>query len=117
MELSGDHFYEIVNATGPVQATFEKLDGSTRHELVVEIYKNGGLLTRGNTSAGFGKVIVSADATTGVAQAPQVVAGNVTTTSKPTTNVTAVKTTSLPITNSTTMKTTLPVTNTTTSNP
>jgi hypothetical protein len=117
MELSGDHYYEIVNATGPVQATFEKLDGSTRHELVVEIYKNGGLLTRGNTTAGFGKVIVSADATTGVAQAPQVVAGNMTAASKPTTNVTAVKTTSLPVSNSTTIKTTIPVTNTTTSTP
>jgi hypothetical protein len=59
---SGDRFLEILNATGRVEASFEKLDGSTRHELVVEIYKNGGLLTRGNTSAGFGKVAVSANA-------------------------------------------------------
>ena len=40
---SGDRFLEIENATGPVEASFEKLDGSTRQELVVEIYKNGGL--------------------------------------------------------------------------
>ncbi|MDP2796453.1 MAG: hypothetical protein Q8N94_02950 [Methanoregula sp.] len=84
MELSGDHFYEIVNATGPVQATFEKLDGSTRHELVVEIYRNGGLLTTGKTSEGYGKVTVSADATTGVAQVPQIGVGTLTTTAAPT---------------------------------
>ena len=127
---SGDRFYEIENATGPVEVTIEKMDGSTRHELVVEIYKNGGLLTSGKTSAGFGKVTVSADATTGVAQAPQAGAGNmtatavpttasgnVTTTTKPVTNVTTVKTTSPPVTNVTTAKTTAPLTNTTTSSP
>jgi len=70
VDKSGDQFYEIENAKGPVQATFEKLDGSTRHELVVEIYKNGQLLTSGKTSDAFGKVTASADATTGVAQIP-----------------------------------------------
>ncbi|MDO8871752.1 MAG: DUF333 domain-containing protein [Methanoregula sp.] len=70
VDKSGDRFYEIANAIGPVQVTAEKLDGSTRHELVVEIYKNGQLLTSGKTSEAFGKVTVSADATTGVAQTP-----------------------------------------------
>jgi hypothetical protein len=99
---SGDRIFEIENATGPVEAAFEKLDGSTRHELVVEIYKNGGLLTSGKTSTGFGKVTVSADATTGVAQAPQAVTGTVTTTSIPVTNVTTVMTTSpVSVTNTT----------------
>ncbi|MDO9325069.1 MAG: zinc-ribbon domain-containing protein [Methanoregula sp.] len=112
---SGDRFLEIENATGPVQVTAEKLDGSTRHELVVEIFKNGGLLTTGKTSDGYGKVTVSADATTGVAQAPKAVPGTLTTTAKPVTNVTTVKTTSSPVTNVTTVKTTVPVTNTTTS--
>ncbi|MFA6225777.1 MAG: zinc-ribbon domain-containing protein [Methanoregula sp.] len=111
---SGDRFLEIENATGPFGVTAEKLDGSTRHELVVEIYKNGGLLTTGKTSVGYGKVTVSADSTTGVAQAPKTVTGNVTTTAKPVTNVTAVKTTSSPVTNVTTVKTTAPVTKTTT---
>lgn len=110
IELSGDHYYAILNATGTVQATFEKLDGSTRHDLVVEIYKNGGLLTTGKTSEGFGKVTVSADATTGVAQAVKTVAGTVTTTSKSLTNVTAVKTTSSSVTGVTPVKTTVPVT-------
>jgi hypothetical protein len=111
---SGDRYFEIVNATGPVQVTAEKLDSSSRHELIVEIYKNGGLLTTGKTSEGFGKVTVSADATTGVAQAPKTVTGTVTTTN-PQTNVTTIKTTSLPVTNVTTVKTTAPATNTTTS--
>jgi hypothetical protein len=108
---SGDQFFEIENATGPVQVTAEKLDGSTKHELVVEIYKNGGLLTTGKTSEGFGKVTVSADATTGVAQVPKAVTGTLTTTNNPVTNVTTVKTTTP--TNVTTVKTTAPVTNTT----
>jgi len=103
MELSGDHYYEILNATGPVEASFEKLDSSTRHDLIVEIYRNGGLLTSGKTSEGFGKVSVSADATTGVTQAPQVVTANVTAASTPAITVTAV----------TTIMTTVPVTNTT----
>ena len=70
VDKSGDLFYEIKNAIGPVHVTAEKLDGSTRHDLVVEIYKNGQLLTSGRTSDAFGKVTVSADATTGVAQTP-----------------------------------------------
>ncbi len=124
---SGDRFYEIENATGPVEVNIEKLDGSARHDLVVEIYKNGGLLTSGTTSAGFGKVTVAADVTTGVAQAPKATAsnltlttkpttaaGNVTTTIKPATNVTTVKTTTAPAASVTTVKTTTPVTNTTT---
>jgi hypothetical protein len=98
---SGDRFFEIENATGPVQVTIEKLDSSTRHELVVEIYKNGGLLTSGKTSEMYGKVKVSADATTGVAQVPQIVTGNVSTSVKPVTSISAIKTTTLPATNST----------------
>lgn len=111
---SGDRYFEIENATGPVQVTAEKLDSSTRHELIVEIYKNGGLLTTGKTTEGFGKVTVSADATTGVAQAPKTVTGTVTTTN-PQTNVTTAKTTSPSGTNATTVTTTTPATNTTTS--
>ncbi|PKL70233.1 MAG: hypothetical protein CVV30_02415 [Methanomicrobiales archaeon HGW-Methanomicrobiales-1] len=60
-DLSGDRFLEVVNATGPIQATFEKLDSSTKHPLIVEIYKNGGLLKNGTSSAAYGKVTLSAD--------------------------------------------------------
>lgn len=60
---SGDRFFEIENATGPVEVIAEKRDSSTRHELVVELYKNGVILSSGKTSAGFGNVTISADAT------------------------------------------------------
>ena len=40
MRNSGDRFFIVENATGDVSATFHKEDGS-RHELVVEIYKDG----------------------------------------------------------------------------
>jgi hypothetical protein len=109
---SGDRFLEIENATGQIEVTAEKLDGSTRHELLVEIYKNGGLLSSGKTSAGFGKVTVSADATTGVGQTAKAPTGNATTTSKPVTNVTTVKATT-----ASTVKTTAPVTTTKTASP
>ena len=72
---SGDTFYRVENATGPVQATFEKLDGSTRQVLLVEIFKNGNLLTSGNTSAGFGKITLSVDTTTGVVTNPKITTG------------------------------------------
>ena len=100
---SGERFFQIENATGPVQVTAEKLDGSTRHELIVEIYKNGGLLATAKTSDGFGKVTASADATTGVAKTTPAVTVSVTTTIKPVTNVTTVKTT-VPATTTTTSK-------------
>ncbi|HUT39677.1 MAG TPA: zinc-ribbon domain-containing protein [Methanoregula sp.] len=58
---SGDRFYLVENATGTVQASFEKLDGTTKHALVVEIIKNGNLLKSGNTSAAFGKISLSVD--------------------------------------------------------
>jgi hypothetical protein len=64
---SGDQIYEVVNATGIVQATFQKEDSSTTHELLVEIYHNGKLLASGNTSDQYGKVTISAD--TGIAAA------------------------------------------------
>jgi hypothetical protein len=118
---SGDRFYQVENATGTVQATFEKLDGSTKHALLVEIYKNGNLLTSGNTSAGFGKVTISVDTTTGVAAIPKVststLTGVGTSNSIPTTsqtgNATVISTTTTAL-KITTVKTTAPVINTTT---
>jgi hypothetical protein len=118
---SGDRFYLVENATGMVQASFEKLDGSTKHALIVEIFRNGNLLTSGNTSAGFGKIILSVDTTTGVATIPQVSTGspavvatsNSTTATPMTGNATAISTTTTTL-KITTVKTTTPVTNTTT---
>jgi hypothetical protein len=98
---SGDMFYRIENATGTVQATFEKLDGSQRQVLLVEIFKNGNMLTSGNTSAGFGKITLSVDTNTGVAAIPMITissfsgvsTSNTTPTSSMTTNSTTIATT------------------------
>ena len=69
---SGDRYYPVENATGTVEASFEKLDSSTRQTLLVEILKNGRILTQGNTTSAFGKIILSVDTATGVAKSPQV---------------------------------------------
>lgn len=66
---SGERVWEVENANGTVQASFEKLDGSS-HELLVEIYKDGKLLTGGSTTVGHGSVMLSVDALTGIAAAP-----------------------------------------------
>ncbi|MFA5221185.1 MAG: zinc-ribbon domain-containing protein [Methanoregula sp.] len=68
---SGERMYEVENATGSIQASFWKLDGSS-HEITVAIYKDGKELTKGVTSASKGKVTLSADVTTGVALPPVV---------------------------------------------
>ncbi len=66
---SGDRVWEVENASGTVDASFEKLDGSS-HELIVELYKNGKLLSSGSTTVGHGSVTLSVNATTGVASPP-----------------------------------------------
>jgi hypothetical protein len=67
---SGDRVWEVENATNStVQATFEKLDGSS-HELLVEIYNNGKVLSSGTTTIGHGSVALSVNMVTGVAAAP-----------------------------------------------
>jgi len=61
VESSGSRLFEVVNATGTVQADFEKKDSSTKHELSVAIYKDGSLLKSDATKESYGKVSVSAD--------------------------------------------------------
>jgi hypothetical protein len=80
VQSSGDRYFEIVNATGSIRASFQKLDSSTTHALTVEIYKNGKLLTQGSVSTSYGTVTLSADATTGVAQPAQTGGGTLATT-------------------------------------
>ena len=108
VQSSGDRYFEIVNATGSIQASFQKLDSSTKHAMTVEIYKNGKLLTQGSVSLGYGTVTLSADATTGIAKPAQTSGGTSVTTTTGTVpggNVTAAITTA---------KTTVAVTQTTT---
>jgi hypothetical protein len=57
---SGVRQYEVENPSGTIQASFQKQDKTT-HELIVEIYKNGVVMKRGNTTAPYGSVNVSAD--------------------------------------------------------
>jgi hypothetical protein len=59
MRNSGDRFFIVENATGDVSATFHKEDGS-RHELVVEIYKNGQSLLSATNSSPYGEASVTA---------------------------------------------------------
>jgi hypothetical protein len=51
---SGDRLYEITNSTGYVSATFNKEDGSTKHDITVELWKNGKSLTSAKNSTPFG---------------------------------------------------------------
>jgi len=75
---SGDRMWEVELANGTVNATFEKLDGST-HELLVEIFRNGALLSQGRTTIGHGSVALSVNVTTGEALAPVTSGGSTTT--------------------------------------
>ncbi len=51
---SGTRLYEITNETGNVSATFIKEDGSTKHDITVELWKNGKSLTSARNSTPFG---------------------------------------------------------------
>ena len=56
---SGERVFPLSAATGTVSAAFHKEDGSTRHEIVVEIYKDGRALTSARNSSAYGKASVS----------------------------------------------------------
>jgi len=57
---SGDRFFEIENATGTVSAAFHKEDSSTRHDIVVEIYKDGRSLKTASNASAYGEADVTA---------------------------------------------------------
>jgi hypothetical protein len=59
MRNSGDRFFIVENATGDVSATFHKEDGS-RHDLIVEIYKDGHSLLSATNSSPYGEASVTA---------------------------------------------------------
>ena len=50
--------YEITNATGNVSATFTKGDGSTKHAITVELWKDGKLVKSATNSTPFGTVSI-----------------------------------------------------------
>lgn len=55
---SGERVLPLNATTGAVLATFHKEDGSTNHEIVVEIYKDGKALKFAKNSSAFGEVSV-----------------------------------------------------------
>jgi hypothetical protein len=59
MRNSGDRVFVVENATGTVSATFHKEDASTRHEIVVEIYKDGKSQRIARNSSSYGEPGVS----------------------------------------------------------
>jgi hypothetical protein len=115
---SGDKFYEVFNATGTVQASIAKLDSSTKHDLLVEIYKDGKLLTSGSTGASYGTVALSVDINTSVAQPPKTSGGAAPTTTTASaakaTGNTSVTATKAANATATAVKTTAPTTKATT---
>ncbi len=56
---SGECVFPLNASTGAVSATFHKEDGSTRHEIVVEIYKNGKVLMSDRNTSAYGEVSVN----------------------------------------------------------
>ena len=51
--------YEIINATGDVSATFTKEDGSTRHAITVELWKDGKLVKSATNQTPFGTASIN----------------------------------------------------------
>jgi hypothetical protein len=60
VQSSGDRVFPLDESTGAVSATFHKDDSSTRHEIVVEIYKDGKVLKFARNSSAYGEVSVNA---------------------------------------------------------
>jgi hypothetical protein len=56
---SGDRVFVVEDATGTVSATFHKEDASTRHEIVVEIYKDGKAQQVARNTSSYGEARVS----------------------------------------------------------
>jgi len=58
VENSGTRLYEVVNATGTVQASFQKKDSSAKHDLSVSIYKDGKAVKIAKNSSAYGIVSI-----------------------------------------------------------
>jgi len=56
---SGNRVFGIENATGTILADFTKEDDSSRHDLTVEIWKDGKTLKTASNSSGFGEVNIT----------------------------------------------------------
>ncbi|PKL70763.1 MAG: hypothetical protein CVV30_05295 [Methanomicrobiales archaeon HGW-Methanomicrobiales-1] len=57
---TGDQFFMVSTINGPVEASIQKLDGSS-DELILEVYKNGEMMKRASTQAPKGIVELQVD--------------------------------------------------------
>lgn len=56
IQNSGNRVYAIDDANATVTAKFQKMDSSTRHEMVVQIWKDGKAVKYGKNSSAYGIV-------------------------------------------------------------
>lgn len=56
---SGERAYLIENPSGTVSASFKKQDGSTKHEMTVEIWKDGKAVKFGRNASAYGQVSIN----------------------------------------------------------
>jgi hypothetical protein len=56
---SGDRVFVITNATGTILADFHKEDSSSRHDLTVEIWKDGKAQKTATNTSGYGEVNIT----------------------------------------------------------
>jgi len=56
---SGDRVFVIDNATGTILADFHKEDSSSRHDLTVEIWKDGKAQKTATNTSGYGEVNIT----------------------------------------------------------
>lgn len=55
---SGSRVYPVESASGTVRAQFKKLDGSTKHDLTVQIWKDGKAVKYATNSSPYGTISI-----------------------------------------------------------
>ena len=59
VRASGDRVYPLNTGNGTISAVFRKEDGSTKHDLAVELWKDGKVLKSADNSSAYGLVSLS----------------------------------------------------------
>ncbi len=58
IQNSGDQLFGIEDSNGTISAKFQKMDSSTKHDLTVQIWKNGKAVKFADNSSAFGIVSI-----------------------------------------------------------
>ncbi len=58
IQNSGDQLFGLEDSNGTISAKFQKMDSSTRHDLTVQIWKNGKAVKFADNSSAFGIVSI-----------------------------------------------------------